>query len=152
MNAIIDQSSVEREGCISEILGKSGMLVRMKIEQGLKARGVPMSILEWDILSCIMQTPGITQQNVSSTLRRDKTLVSRFTSRLVGRGYVIRLRDELDKRLWCLYPTTEGVAFWESHYKVTEDLSQYLLRGMAAEEQKVVIKGLKTLLNNLEEA
>ena len=56
----------------------------------------------------IALNPGHTQEEISERLLMDKTTTARAVKQLEQRGYIIRKRNDIDKRRYRLDPTEKG--------------------------------------------
>ena len=52
-----------------------------------------------------MENPGVNQEDLSKMLRIDKTTTAKALKKLEEKGYINRLKSELDQRSLCMWPT-----------------------------------------------
>ncbi len=71
--------------------------------------GHPISVGEAHALLEIAREPGISQNGLVGRLRLEKSTVSRLATMLETRGWVRRLRDQVDGRVVRLHLTQRGI-------------------------------------------
>ena len=64
-------------------------------------------------LTRICEHPGLTQIALTSLLKVDKATTAKAVQKLIAEGYVVKTRDEKDKRAWNLFPTSAANAVYE---------------------------------------
>jgi len=70
--------------------------------------GAPISVGEAQALFELSRVPGISQGTLAARLHLEKSTVSRLAKMLERRGWLDRLKDENDSRLFRLQLTTAG--------------------------------------------
>ena len=95
---------------------------------------------------------GICQEKLTDMLKVDKATTGRAIKKLVELGYVIRKRDEKDKRYYRLHLSEAGKNIAKIGKKVLEETSEMLENGFKEEEKKAIRELLVKINNNLEKA
>jgi DNA-binding MarR family transcriptional regulator len=53
----------------------------------------------------VMENPGVNQEDLSQSLRIDKTTTAKALKKLEEKGYIKRVKSKDDRRSFCLWPT-----------------------------------------------
>lgn len=98
------------------------------------------------VLNVLAANPGIDQRTLGEHASLDRSTVADVVSRLVRRGLVERLRDPSDRRRNILQLTPDGRGALEDVAPRTLAMNRVLLSPLAAEEQEVLMKLLRRLV------
>lgn len=109
----------------------------------LKADGVGTG--EFDLIHAVRKNPGITQAGICKILGTDKGAVARQTINLEAKGYLRREPNPADGRSQLLYPTEKAEQLKWSKARVETIFYDWLLEGLAPEEQKEFARLLEVL-------
>ncbi len=101
-----------------------------------------------NFLAALFCREGMTQEELSESLMMDKTTTARAIKKLVDEGYVIRKRDENDRRYYHLYLTEKAKRLapriWEARARWAEVLS----KGFSEEEKDMIYDYLSKAAQN----
>lgn len=104
-----------------------------------------------NFLAALFCREGMTQEELSESLMMDKTTTARAIRKLVDEGYVVRRRDEKDRRYYHLYLTDKAKMLapriWEARARWAEVLS----RGFSEEEKEMIYNLFNRLAENAAE-
>lgn len=104
-----------------------------------------------NFLAALFCREGMTQEELSESLMMDKTTTARAIRKLVDEGYVVRRRDEKDRRYYHLYLTDKAKVLapriWEARARWAEVLS----RGFSEEEKEMIYNLFNRLAENAAE-
>lgn len=98
----------------------------------------------------IYKHPGMTQEELSHHLLVDKATTAKAIKKLLGEGYVLRKRDDADKRAYRLYVTESGKALFPELHNVLRHTSSILSDGFTETEFDQVVSYLDRMLDNME--
>ena len=93
------------------------------------------------LLVQIVETPGLSQDNLAQRVGFDKSNIARQVALLEEMGYLNRKASGTDKRVLELYPTEKTLAMQPSLQAAMEQWEKKLLRTLT-EEEKTVLTGL----------
>ena len=93
------------------------------------------------LLALILDTPGLSQDQLAQRAGFDKSNIARQVALLEEAGYLQRLPDPQDKRVLQLLPTEKTLALQPSLQAAMEAWERQLLRTLT-EEEKAVLTGL----------
>jgi DNA-binding MarR family transcriptional regulator len=102
----------------------------------------------WRIMALLGTRGPVSTRELAKYLSTEKSAVSRATSELIARGYVLRVLHPLDRRLLMLHFSPKGKRLFEQMSAVALDFEDDLLRHVSAEEVAV----LDTVLGKLKAA
>jgi DNA-binding MarR family transcriptional regulator len=120
-------------GTISRILGGA-----MESRFGLKTA-------HWRIVALLGSHGPVSTRELSKYLSSEKSAVSRATTELIARGYVLRVVHPVDRRLIVLHFSASGKRLFERMTAVALDFEAALLADVSAEEIALLDRTLKKL-------
>lgn len=109
-------------GAISRILAEA-----MHSRFGLKSA-------HWRIMSLLGSQGPVSTRDLASYLSTEKSAISRATTELISRGYVLRVLHPLDRRLLMLHFSPKGKRLFEQMSAVALDYEDALVRQVSPEE------------------
>ena len=99
----------------------------------------------WRIMSLLGSVGPVSTRDLASFLSTEKSAISRATSELIQRGYVLRVLHPVDRRLLMLHFAPKGKRLFEQMSAVALDFEDALLEHVTPEEISV----LDTVLGKL---
>ncbi len=123
-------------GAISRVLAEA-----MYSRFGLKSA-------HWRIMSLLGSQGPVSTRDLAKYLSTEKSAVSRATTELISRGYLLRVLHPLDRRLLMLHFSPKGKRLFEQMSAVALDYEDALLRHVTAEE----VASLDAVLGKLHKA
>ena len=109
-------------GAISRILAEA-----MHSRFGLKSA-------HWRIMSLLGSQGPVSTRDLASYLSTEKSAISRATTELISRGYLLRVLHPLDRRLLMLHFSPKGKRLFEQMSAVALDYEDALLQHVSPEE------------------
>ncbi|KQL19283.1 hypothetical protein AN957_12360 [Cytobacillus solani] len=94
------------------------------------------------VMALLWEQEGISQNEISSKLNKDKASIARMVSTLEKKGYLRRVVCPSDRRSVEIYLTAEGRKLGTEVIPINKEILQVITRGMTIEE----ISELHTLL------
>lgn len=120
------------------------VLVRDLLPYGIGSGG------QHTFLKLILNTPGITQDQMTVETKFDKATTARSVKHLEEAGYIERRPDPADRRSSLLYPTAKAIAFKPTLQSVLDNLNIRLSTGLTEEEYAQLIALLQKVRQNVE--
>ncbi|MCS5420884.1 MULTISPECIES: MarR family winged helix-turn-helix transcriptional regulator [Psychrilyobacter] len=102
-------------------------------------------------LKVINQYSGLSQNEVCSILKEDKITVSKAVKNLEKQGYINKVKDLEDKRIYRLYITEKGSFDRKDFIEITNNINQIFSRGLSDPQKTELLKLLDILQNNIQE-
>ncbi|HLY58139.1 MAG TPA: MarR family transcriptional regulator [Stellaceae bacterium] len=88
----------------------------------------------WRIMSLIGSKGPVSTRDLATYLSTEKSAISRATTDLISRGYIVRVVHPVDRRLLILHFSTRGKRLFEQMIAVALEFEQTLLETVSAEE------------------
>lgn len=122
----MNESMISRE-CILQLI-RTRMASRQAMQRLLKDIGAGITFEMLQIMSCLWNEQGISQQTLAERTAKDKACLTNLMNNLERKGYVCRREDPHDRRNKLVYLTDEGERFREwiaphlqHHYALLEE-------------------------------
>lgn len=122
---------------------KIGRVAQMYTNSILK--GINLSASEYMCLRWIRKREGLSQEELRELLVIDKAAVTRLVSNLEKKGYVVRCKDEKDKRINRIFPTEKTKEVKEIATATETHFYQWLMEDIDEGEKEIFLKILKQL-------
>ncbi|SJZ91920.1 MarR family winged helix-turn-helix transcriptional regulator [Selenihalanaerobacter shriftii] len=101
-------------------------------------------------LTEICEHPGINQKDLTNILKVDKTSTSKAVKKLKKIGYIKRVKDEDDKRVWNLYPTAKGKKIYKVVIAEENRNLNICLTDFNEQEKELIYNLVKRMRENIE--
>ena len=108
-------------------------------------KGINLSASEYMCLRWIRKREGLSQEELRELLVIDKAAVTRLVSNLEKKGYVVRCKDEKDKRINRIFPTEKTKEVKEIATATETHFYQWLMEDIDEGEKEIFLKILKQL-------
>jgi len=107
--------------------------------------GSGLGLTEHEFIHIVNKRPGISQEEVSRKLGKDKAAVTRMTQNLERKGYVLRSTSEIDKRQKCLFVTEKAKLVKNTATKCEAFFYHFLTEDIVPEEKEVFLRVLEQI-------
>lgn len=121
---------------------------RQFAQQQLRDAGLTITIDQWLIMKSLIDTPGISQQEIAEKVFKDNASVTRIIDLLVSAGYVKRTPNKDDKRRSHLSITTQGQKTANEVAKVVLKNRATALEGISEKNIEQVNTVLQSIISN----
>ncbi|MGV8983917.1 MarR family winged helix-turn-helix transcriptional regulator [Clostridium sp.] len=101
-------------------------------------------------LTRICEKPGINQIDLSNLLKVDKTTTTKVIQKLIDVGYISKKRDDIDKRMWRLYPEEKGIEIYKFLIHDENRNIEICFNNFTEEEKKLAYELVKKMRENIE--
>lgn len=125
---------------------------RVQIIINKKLEGIDIKSGQHDFMYVICNNEGITQKELSETLKIGKATTAKAVKNLMKSGYVKRLKDENDKRFYKIYLTEKGRDVSPLIISTFKEVSEIYSKGFGESEKDDVLMALKKILDNVYKA
>jgi DNA-binding MarR family transcriptional regulator len=102
------------------------------------------------LLACLAEQDGVTQQELARRASSDPSTVRAMLVLLEGRGLVSRERRPDDRRARVVRLTARGRRLHERLLGTSEPIRVRMLAGFSPEEARLLVGGLRRLIDNLD--
>ncbi|MCY6485020.1 MarR family transcriptional regulator [Clostridium aestuarii] len=104
---------------------------------------------QYPFLITLLKNDGISQEEVSHMLHIDKGTTARAIKKLEEQGYVYRIVDEEDKRVYKVYVTEKAQDVKKSLFKALEAWRDVLMKNFNEDEKKKTVQILEKMTENV---
>jgi DNA-binding MarR family transcriptional regulator len=101
------------------------------------------------LLACLAEQDGIMQQELARRVSSDPSTIRAMLVLLEGRGLVAREQHPGDSRARVVTLTPRGRRLAERLWKTSEPIRVQMLAGFSADEARLLVGGLRRLIDNL---
>ena len=98
----------------------------------------------------IVENPGINQETLTDILKVDKTTTAKAVKKLIEKGYTFKKQNQVDKRIFNLYPEEKASKVYSFLKKEEEYSTKIALNNFNESETETIYKLLKKMRNNIE--
>lgn len=137
----------KHDDLVGSLLHDVAHFIRLRIDRKLKNYG--LTRVKWLALGVIQRTPSITQGMLARELELGDAATGRLVDRLVIRGFVSRHPDPKDRRVRQIVLTPKATKLLSKLQRVSTELRQEILDGIAEEELLAIGSALKKMKSNL---
>jgi len=121
----------------------------LALSRRFASRGLKVTPEQFTILVALLFKEGVTQQEISESLGRDKTTIARVISNLKKNGLVKHTTDQSDNRAKLIHLTPKGRAIQKEAVEISGTLYMEAIKNINEAHLKESVKLLITMLNNL---
>lgn len=129
---------------------RTRMAFRRAMQRTLKRNEAGITFEMLQVLSCLWNEQGITQQVLAERTAKDKACLTNLMLNLEKKGYVCRKEDASDRRTKLVYLTPEGERFREQIRPVLDQVYVNAEKSIGQETLHRMLSELDTVFNVLE--
>ena len=129
---------------------RTRMAFRRAMQRTLKRNEAGVTFEMLQVLSCLWNEQGITQQVLAERTAKDKACLTNLMLNLEKKGYVCRKEDASDRRNKLVYLTSEGERFREQIRPVLDQVYVNAEKSIGQETLHRMLSELDTVFNVLE--
>ncbi|MFL0195868.1 MarR family winged helix-turn-helix transcriptional regulator [Clostridium sp. WILCCON 0269] len=135
----------------SDVLREIGTLSRcIHSISDLKFKELNLQKGQFTFLTRICENQGINQIDLSNLLKVDKTTTTKAIQKLIEAGYIYKKRDDIDKRMWRLYPREKALKIYTFIIEEENKNIEVCFNSFSVEEKELVSKLVKKMRKNIE--
>ena len=112
-------------------------------------KGVDIKVAEFDFLMNILESEGSCQEELACAVMVNKSAATKAIRSLEKKGYVVRKRDEEDKRFFRVYSTPKARELREEFLEKIHTMKEHMLSDFSEEESQTLYLLLDRLEKNL---
>ncbi|WP_349675072.1 MarR family winged helix-turn-helix transcriptional regulator [Clostridium drakei] len=116
----------------------------------LKFKEINLQKGQFTFLTRICENQGINQIDLSNLLKVDKTTTTKAIQKLIEAGYIDKKRDDIDKRMWRLYPKEKALEVYTFIIEEENRNIEACFKNFNSEEKELVSKLVKKMRENIE--
>lgn len=116
----------------------------------IKYREINLQRGQFIFLTRICENPGINLIELSNMLKVDKATTTKAIQKLMKENYVLRKRNDEDKRGWHLFPSAKAQEIYSYIIQEENRNIDVCFTGLSAEERDLAYQLLKRMRENIE--
>ncbi|WP_026696135.1 MarR family winged helix-turn-helix transcriptional regulator [Peribacillus kribbensis] len=102
------------------------------------------------ILMLLWEKDGLSQNEISMKLDKDKTNIARMVVNLEGKGIIRRTVSPYDRRSFEVYLTDKGKELGEKVIPITEEFNELVINGISSDELAELSRILQKMRSNVQ--
>lgn len=131
------------------LIGHTGRAMKNAITKAFAEHSFEITAEQWGILMSLWAKDGITQQELSTAISKEKTTVVRLIDKMEERNIIVRVHDIADRRNNLIFLTEEGKKLREKLVPIAINELRKALKGMSEKEIDTLTSLLKKVYSNL---
>ena len=120
-------------------------------ERNIKASGIELSMNEVHILENIEKASDNTMSHIAARLMVTQGTLTTNVSKLINKGYIVRYRDEDDKRVFRLKNTDKAKGVLKIHDDFHRNMIDKAIGDLGLDENEVLNESLENILKYFRE-
>lgn len=129
------------------LLNDVARLMRTAYDRRIRKLGLTRA--QWWVLTHLYRSNGVSQTELAETLEIEKPTLGRLLDRLEAKGWVRRVHDASDRRVWRVHLTDEVEPALRTMRSIAADLRRDALAGISAAERERFVDTLLAIKENL---
>jgi MarR family transcriptional regulator, organic hydroperoxide resistance regulator len=102
-----------------------------------------------NILTALYQNNGkLTMKKIAEITKKDKSTITPLINKLLELGYIIKVKDEKDKRVTYIILTEKGKEIKGKYNTISNEVYNTAYKNFSEEEKEIFLKLLKKMNNN----
>jgi DNA-binding MarR family transcriptional regulator len=131
------------------LCGEFSHVFHQMLTREFKANGITATVEQFSVLAMLFYREGLSQQEISDVLGRDKTTVARVISIMERDKMITRITNKNDNRGKLIYLTRKGRSIQQKAVGVSGKLYLRALRNLKESELKIAMKIMGAMTTNL---
>lgn len=105
---------------------------------------------QWNLMNQLDRSGALSQKALADLSRKEQATITRYLDTLERKGFIVRTRDEKDRRAYIITLTDEAKALLKSVESSAEEAAQALIVGIDQNEIDTFLDVLDRLKDNAE--
>lgn len=136
---------------MKHILREIGMIARcLESIANIEFKDLNLNKGQFLYLVRICENPGIIQEKVAEMIKVDRTTAARAIKKLEQQGFIVKVRDEENKKIKKLYATEKGMQLNPFFERELEHSSNVILKDFTDEDKEKFYQYLVKMRKNIE--
>lgn len=132
------------------LMGKGLRMMRTLLDRKFREKQMDISMEQYVVLVHLWQQDGIKQQELANYAGKDKTTLTRGLHALEKNNWVVRVPDQLDKRIKRIFLTHKGKELEEVMLENVDEMMGEIMKGIDPQKIKICKEVLQTMHLNME--
>jgi DNA-binding MarR family transcriptional regulator len=131
------------------LAGELTHILHQQITAGFREHRIPVTVEQFAVLTVLFYKNGINQQEISESLNRNKTTMTRVIANMERSKLIVRKADATDARGKLLHLTAKGKLIQQQAIKVSGNLYMKAIGGLRKNELNTSANVLVKAIQNL---
>ena len=132
------------------LVGKAYKAIICRYLANVKELGLDLNFDQWMILGPIWQLSGASHKELGEISTKDKTSVTRIIDSLENKNLVVRVSDQIDKRVKRVVLTNKGKKLFYDILPIIDKTRMELRKNISEEDLRIFENVLNQLITNNE--
>lgn len=133
------------------LIGKISTTINRAILRAFAAEGIEITTEQWTVLATLCVKDKVTQQELCNLTSKDKPSMTRLIDKLEKHKLVVRLSDQLDRRINLIQLTDEGRRVQEKATLIVQNITTKTLSNVTSDELDTSRNVLRKIMANLKQ-
>jgi len=138
-------TNFELERAVGFYVNRTAYVMSEEVAKRFQDCGYKLTAQDFGILFRLWKQDGLSQVQIASLMMRDKTTITRRLDALVKKGLIERRVDSIDRRLFRIHLTQDGMKATESLMMVVDEFQKEVLAEIPDEHKEITINTLKKI-------
>ena len=145
---------MNKEYDYKELIGyqiiKGEVFIKRHMLKLFQDNGYDLTFEQWTVLNVINAEPGLIQSEAAEKTYKDKTNVTRILDVLSKRDFIVRERDETDRRSYRIFLTDKGKAIFNDLIPLLIKANKKFIKDIPEENYRTFSEVLQKICENIE--
>ena len=132
------------------LMGKGLRMMRSLMDRKFKEKEMDITMDQYVVLVHLWRKDGLKQQELANYCGKDKTTLTRGLNLLERQNWVLRIQDQLDKRIKRIFLTNKGKELEKVILDNMEEVMTEITKGINPEKMEICKEVLQQMHNNME--
>ena len=110
---------------------------------------IDIKVAEFPFLMTVLDSEGVCQEELACAVMVNKSAATKAVKSLVEKGYLVRKKDEIDKRFYKVYPTPKAREIKENICEKIRSMRTHMLSNFSDSDIETLYTLLEKLENNM---
>jgi len=131
------------------LCGEFSHVFHQVLTRKFKENKIGVTVEQFSVLAMLFYQEGISQQEISDVLGRDKTTIARVISIMERDKMITRSTNKKDNRGKLIYLTTKGRSIQQKAVAVSGQLYMKAIEGLKEPQMKVAMRIMTAMTSNI---
>lgn len=134
----------------SNLICATSRMLNVQLKKALELAGVDLTTEQWTLLYYLWEEDQITQNELATRSRKEKSTIARHVDALEGKGYIIRKSHIADKRAKLIILTEKAKAVKSVALGAANSVTASTEEGIDKNDLDSFYRVMKKMMSNLE--
>jgi len=144
-------NKLDLEKSVNHHIAISAIMIKRVFFKILNQNKLDITPEQWNIIYYLAENDGMTLGKLSEVTFKDFANLSRISQKLEASGFIVKRRDEKDKRVFKLFITDKGKELNIHLHKCAHKSTAVALEGLDEQTREIMVEKLKQIIRNTDE-